>query len=66
MTEVSIVVLLLGLIVQTFHIIKIESRLKDLESLVGSHWSAVQHECNAIWSNINPEEEDGEDGTADV
>lgn len=63
MTEVSIIVLALAIIIERFNQGKLMFRVKELEETVESHWSAIQHECNAIWSNIIEEDEDEGDGT---
>lgn len=66
MTEISIIILLLGLIIECFNTMKLKFRINELEETVASHWSAVGHECSAIWQNINGEEEDYEEEEDEV
>lgn len=62
MTEISLIVLGIAVIVGCFNHCKLAFEVKELKETVDSHWSAIQHECNAIWSNINVEEEEDYEG----
>ena len=58
MTEVSIIVLALALVILCFRHNKLAFEVKELEGTVWSHWSAIQKECGVIWGIIDPKEYD--------